>query len=57
LYNAKLYNEFGQMPGSGTLTANETTYMRMDNFYTGIYSVIVTQNAKPVAKEKVVWIR
>lgn len=57
LYDAKLYDQSGQLLSSINLTANQTSYITMNNYHTGIYSVIVTEKTKPVAKGKVVWVR
>lgn len=57
LYEATLFNNFGQPVTNITLTANQPVYMQMNKMQTGIYSVMLKQNSKLIAKEKVVWVK
>lgn len=57
IYEATLFNNFGQPVTNITLTANQPVYMQMNKMQTGIYSVMLKQNSKLIAKEKVVWVK
>jgi len=57
MYEATLFNNFGQPVINITLTANQPAYIPMNKMKTGIYSVMLKQDSKLIAKEKVVWVK
>jgi len=57
VYEATLYNNFGQPLTTITLSANQPAYIPMHAMQAGIYSVSLKQSSKLVAREKVVWVK
>jgi hypothetical protein len=57
IYEATLYNNFGQPVTNITLAANQAAYIPMNKMQTGVYSVAIKQNARLITRGKVVWVR
>jgi len=53
VYQATLYNDFGQPIKTTPLKANEAVYIPMSTTHAGFYYILLEQNSEIIAKEKV----
>lgn len=56
-YKAVLRNTTGTLISTVVLSANQPAFMHMQKMQPGIYSITLEQNSKPLAREKVVWVK
>ena len=57
MYEATLCNNAGKPVTIITLSANQPAYISMKAMQAGIYTILLKQNAQPIAREKVIWFR
>lgn len=57
MYEAVLCNNAGMPVSTIKLNANQPAYISMRSMNTGMYSILLQQNGKPIIREKVLWFK